>query len=298
MSLAIVLAALIWAHFHPHKAVFPERMARQWHTWLLDSFNAGQRHQGMLAWGAGVLLPALGIGLFASLLGQVWTTLGWFFELVVLYYLLGFRAASFHAASIARALTHSDLEKARALLRNWHPDTLPGGDAESLSCITVEETLKAALSTLFGVLFWYLLFGVTGIVAYRLAYLCRDIWQGQDEFDRFAVLACQVLDWLPARMTAFSFAIVGNFQDALESWRGQAHTWGDENQGILLSAAAGALGIRLGGNLALAGGELLRPTLGLEEAPDSDSIAGVIALVWRATVLWLAIAGLFWLGSV
>lgn len=297
MSLSIVLAALIWSHFHPYKSPWPEQLARQWHAWLLESFNAGQRSQGMLAWSVGVLLPALAFGFLASMLGQALAGLGWAFSVLVLYFVLGFREASFHAAGVARALREEDVERARERLGNWRPGTLRGEDAESIARLTIEEILKAALVSLLGALFWYFLFGVAGVVAYRLAFLCRELWHDEAEFGVFAVRACQALDWIPARIAAFSFAIVGNFQDALESWRGQAHAWGDETQGILLAAGAGALGVRLGGNVGVAGGELLRPTLGLEDAPGADGIDGAIALVWRAAILWLAVAGLLWLGS-
>lgn len=297
MSLSIVLAALIWSHFHPYKSAWSEQVARQWHAWLLESFNAGQRSQGMLAWSVGVLLPALAFGFLAGMLGQTLAGLGWAFSVLVLYFILGFREASFHAAGVARALQEDDVARARELLSNWRPGALRGEDAESIARLTVEEVLKAALVSLFGALFWYFLFGVAGVVAYRLAFLCRELWHDEAEFGGFAVRACQVLDWLPARIAAFSFAIVGNFQDALESWRGQARAWGDETQGILLAAGAGALGVRLGGNIAVAGGELLRPALGLEDAPGVDAIDGAIALVWRAAILWLAVAGLLWLGS-
>lgn len=297
MSLSIVLAALVWSHFYPNKPVLPDQVARQWHAWLLDSFNAGQRRQGVLAWGAGVLLPALAIGFLASLQADALAGMRWAFEVVVVYFVLGFREASFHAASIARALHEEDIARARDKLQAWRPGTLSCTDGESITRLTVEETLKAALSSLLGVLFWYFLLGVAGVVAYRLAFLCRDLWHDQPEFDVFAVRACEVLDWVPARVAAFSFAIVGNFQDALESWRGQAHAWGDENQGVLLAAGAGALGIGLGGGINVAGGELLRPPLGLEDAPGPDSIDGAIALAWRAAMLWLAVVGLLWLGS-
>jgi adenosylcobinamide-phosphate synthase len=116
-------------------------------------------------------------------------------------------------------------------------------------------------------------------------------------YGEFAARACQALDWLPIRAAAFSFAIVGNFQDALESWRGQSHAWGDVNQGVLLAAGAGALGVQLGGTIVVTGGELLRPPLGGDEPPGPETIDGAIALVLRAVLLWLAVAGLIWLGS-
>jgi len=288
MSFSAAVAALIWSHFHPHKSPIPENLARRWHTWLLENFNAGHSSQGVLAWGAGVLLPALGFAFLASLLGEGLAMLGWAFDVLVLYFCLGFRETSFHAASVSRALQEEDIARARNSLHGWRPGTPPSSDSDGISRIAVEETLKASLSTLLGVLFWYFLLGVAGVVAYRLAYLCRDLWHGEAEFDLFALRASHVLDWLPVRAAAFSFAIVGNFQ---------AHAWGDENQGILLAAGAGALGVQLGGNIAITGGELLRPTLGTEEPAGPDSIGGAIALVWRATMLWVAVVGLLWLGS-
>lgn len=297
MSLFAALAALVWSHFFPHHTPTPERLVQQWHTWLLEHFNAGHSRQGVLAWGAGVLLPALSLAFLASLLSDTQIALGWAFEVLILYFCLGFRAASFHAASVARALLEGDVSRAHAALRSWRPGCPHCSDASGISRITVEESLKASLSTLLGVLFWYFLFGVAGAVAYRLAYLCRDLWHGAAEFDRFALSASHVLDWLPVRAVAFSFAIVGNFQDALESWRGQAHAWGDENQGILLASGAGALGVQLGGDIAVSGGELLRPTVGMEEPAGPDGIERVIALVWRAAMLWMVVVGLLWLGS-
>jgi len=297
MSLSAALAALIWSHFHPHKSLYPEHLAKQWHIWLLENFNAGHRRQGILAWGAGVLPPALGLAFLTGLLGDALTVLGWAFEVLVLYFCLGFREVSFHASSVSRALFEDDLTRARGALQGWRPGTPPVSDRDGISRITIEETLKASLSTLFGVLFWYFLLGVAGAVVYRLALLCRDLWHGAAEFGSFALRASHILDWLPARAAAFSFAIVGNFQDALESWRGQAHAWGDENEGVLLAAGAGALGVQLGGTLVVSGGELLRPTVGTEEPAGPDSIEGAIALAWRAAKLWLAVAGLLWLGS-
>ena len=100
------------------------------------------------------------------------------------------------------------------------------------------------------------------------------------------------LDWIPARLTALSFAIVGDFEDAAFSWRTQAKTWaaqeGGEHAGIVLSSGGGALGVMLGGPLPVAIGEPeLRPELGLGEAPDADLLPSAVGLVWRALVLWL-----------
>jgi hypothetical protein len=66
-----------------------------------------------------------------------------------------------------------------------------------------------------------------------------------------------LLDWVPARLTALSFAIVGDFEDAIYCWRTQAKTWaaeaGGEHAGIVLASGAGALGVLLGGPVPVVG---------------------------------------------
>lgn len=297
MSLSAVLAALLWSHYHPHGGDAPETWVRRFHGWLLDNFNAGESRHGHLAWAAGVLFPALALALLAALLEGLAELLGWAFQVAVLYACLGFRADSFRAAAVARALEAGNPDQARQALESWRPAATPGCDGDGLARLTVEELLRAGLSHLLGVLFWFFLFGVFGAVAYRLAHLARQRWHAEAEFGDFAARAGHFLDWPVVRAGAFSFAIVGNFQDALECWRAQAHTWGDVHQGVLLAAGAGALGVRLGGDVSVPGGVLARPSLGIDEAAGPETAAAATALLWRTVILWLAVAGLLWLGG-
>ncbi|MBS3935011.1 MAG: cobalamin biosynthesis protein, partial [Sulfuritalea sp.] len=109
------------------------------------------------------------------------------------------------------------------------------------------------------------------------------------------------LDWLPARITAASFAIVGDFEDAVYCWRTQARQWSDSAAGILLASGAGALGIRLGMPLSDSLGIDVRPELGLGDDADVDHLQGAIGLVWRALVLCLLLLALLtvagWAGA-
>lgn len=297
MSLFALIAALAWERYRPDLPARPRETARRWMIWLLEHINAGDERHGLLAWSLGVLAPALAVGGLALTLHGIWFPLGWAFDVAVLYLCLGFRRASYQAASVARALEGGSLDQAKGMLAAWRPYLLVGDAAEDLALQTAEELLRQALVRLFGVVFWFVLLGAAGGVVYLLSHLARDQWHGEPRFGHVAGRAVFYLDWLPARVTAFSFAIVGNFQDALEAWRGQAQGWGDENEGILLAAGAGALGLRLGGNVNLDGGVLQRPDLGVGEAPSAASMQGIVALVWRAILLWCAALGLFWLGG-
>jgi adenosylcobinamide-phosphate synthase len=297
MSLFAVLAALGLEHWRPQRPGRPRRVAGAWLAWLLENLNAGGEQHGILAWTLGVLLPALIVAGMAALLLGMWWPLAWLFDVVALYFCLGFKNASYRAAGVMRALRASDIGQAREILSEWRPSILAGGDEAALVCQTLEETFRQSMIRLFGVLFWFLILGAAGAVLYLLTRLARDRWHGEPAFGRFADSVAGWLDWLPVRVVAFSFAIVGNFQDALESWRGQARSWGDENEGILLAAGAGALGIQLGGTINHPACELARPILGLDEIPGLDSLDAVVALIWRAMLLWVAVLGLLWLGS-
>lgn len=297
MKLFAILAALVWTHFRPRRSPALARVVSRWHDWLQARVNAGDRRQGMLAWSLGALAPALALALLGGLLAWLSGALYGLLAVAVLYLCLGFRQDFFEAASIGRALAKGDLDRARANLGVWRPALIVAETEEGITRQTLEEIFRSAQTRLFGVLFWFMLAGVAGAALYYLTLACREHWQGEPVFGAFAARIAGWLDWLPVRAAAFSFAIAGNFQDAMESWREQAESWGDVNEGALLAAAAGALGAQLGGTLPVAGGEMLRPTLGTGEAPTPDMVESAVALVWRAVFLWLAVLGLLWLGG-
>jgi len=96
---------------------------------------------------------------------------------------------------------------------------------------------------------------------------------GQGEFGSFARQAFYWLEWLPIRLTAATFAIVGDFEDTVYCWRTQAASWPDSEAGILLASGAGALGVRLGMPIPQGGLPLDRPELASATMPMPTSCA-------------------------
>jgi cobalamin biosynthesis protein CobD/CbiB len=144
-------------------------------------------------------------------------------------------------------------------------------------------------------------------VLYRAAALLAEEWgavpagveptpltQAREEFGRPARMLLALLDWVPVRLTALSFAIVGDFEDAVACWRTQADQWAQQDgglaMGVLLSSGGGALGAQLGGPLPVLAGEPdLRAELGAGEPAGPDMLPSAVGLVWRALVLWLLV---------
>ncbi len=98
-------------------------------------------------------------------------------------------------------------------------------------------------------------------------------------------------------MTAITFAIAGNFEDAVHCWRTQAANWPDPEAGILLASGAGALGVRLGMPLPQGGVLEDRAELGVDGDADADFMQSAVGLVWRSVVFWLILLLLLTLTS-
>ncbi len=63
-------------------------------------------------------------------------------------------------------------------------------------------------SQLFSVIFWYVVTGPIGALTYRLITLCQTI----NPINQQAKQVTDVLEWIPARISALLYLLVGNFQ--------------------------------------------------------------------------------------
>ncbi len=264
-------------------------------TWLERHFNAGESQHGLIAWLLGVAPIVLGTWLVYALLWRVNVVLALAFNVLALYLTMGFRQFSHHFTGIHLALKQDDLDSARRHLSSWRGHSCANLNAEEVVRLTIEEALAASHRNVFAVVFWFVVLpGPSGAILYRLTSFFHRRWGGAPDgelgrFGQFASKAFAVMEWLPARFTASAFAIVGDFEDAIFCWRSQAAKWKDPVLGIVISAGAGALGVKLGMPYVQDGEIVERPEMGTGDDADVSFLDSTIGLVWRALVLWLVL---------
>jgi adenosylcobinamide-phosphate synthase len=327
MSFFAVLIALLIEQLKPlPRDNWVHERLKGWVAWVGRNFDAGREHHAWVVWSVSVAVPALAVALAYVLLARQSLLLGLAVDVGVLYLTLGFRQFSHYFSDIRQAFDRGDEAEARRLLAEWlHLDARDLPRTEVLRHV-VEHALLAAHHHVFGVFFWFIAgsalgLGPTGAVLYRMAEFGARYWAYRQRAldapanDRLREVAQQAfgrIDHLPARLTAFGFAVVGNFEEAINGWRRDAALWPQANDGVILAAAAGAVGVQLGGDAApglspdrsqsFSGGPQAvaagsaGPTPGVPLQPAH--LQSLVGLVWRSVVLWMLLLALLTLANV
>jgi adenosylcobinamide-phosphate synthase len=290
---------------------------RAWVSWCGHTFDAGKAHHAWLAWTFAVVLPSSGVLLVYWVLASM---AGWPFavlwNIAVLYFSLGFRQFSHHFTDIRDALEAGDEPRARSLLAQWRRMDATGLARSDVVRQVVEHSVLAAHRHVFGVLAWFsvlaaLGLGPLGAVAYRLSEFVPRHWAREKAarvrpvsgvLQAVASTVWGWVDWVPARVTAVGFAVVGSFEDAIDSWRNYERQGPVTNDGVILASTAGAIDIRLGSpgpSSARAGplqGEAGVSAIPFAAGVGSEAEIGhlrvVVGLVWRTVVMWMVLLAL------
>jgi len=295
-----------------------------WVGWTGRNFDAGRELHAWVVWAVSVLGPGLAISAIYLAVNHYSLILALVFDVGVLYLTLGFRQFSHYFTDIRDALERGDEIEARRLLAEWRSLDASELPRTELLRHVIEHALLAAHRHVFGVFFWFVLFstlglGPVGAVLYRMAEFASRYWTfpsktlGMPANERLMAVSQRMfslIDRVPARLTAFGFAVVGNFEEAINSWRRDAALWQHANEGIILAAAAGAVGVQLGGAAApgvtpersrtFEAGPVGTPssagsTGGAE--PQLGHLRSVVGLVWRSVILWMLLVALLTLAN-
>jgi adenosylcobinamide-phosphate synthase len=290
--------------------------ARRWHplvgfgrlaNGLERSLNRGKRRflMGALAWSTAVIpLVLLAFWVFRWST-QLAVAAGLALHVLLLYFSIGLRSLRDHTLPIERALADNDLPEARRLTARIVSRDTANADASGLAKAGVESLLENGNDAVFGTLFWFIVAGGPGAVLFRLANTLDAMWGYRTpRFLAFGCVAARIddgLNWIPARLTALSYALLGNTRLAWRCWRNQAPAWSSPNAGPVMSAGAGALGLALGGAACYDGVTENRPPLGMGPGASASDIGRAWRLVAGTTALWVGVLSavacvFFWKG--
>ncbi|MGL1834127.1 adenosylcobinamide-phosphate synthase CbiB [Rhodocyclaceae bacterium SMB388] len=253
---------------------------------LGDSVTAGA-----VAWLVAVV-PAVAV---AALLREAHPLAHWVTDIALLYFAVGAHSLAAHAQAITTPLELGRLDEARrAVSYIVSRDTADLSEAE-VAAAGVESVLENGHDAIFGAIFWFMLLGGPGALLFRLANTLDAMWGYRNRryalFGRVAARADDVLGWLPARLTALTYAMLGHTRNALTCWRTQAGAWKSPNAGPVMAAGAGALGVSLGGAARYHGETQARPPLGCGPVPDVLALTGALELTRRGMLLWVCVLG-------
>lgn len=314
MSFFAILFALLIEQARPMgRGNWVHASMRSWVLWGSRNMDAGQSHLAVLTWSVSVGGPVLLVLAVHWLL--VWT-LGWtlavLWNVLILYFTLGFRQFSHHFTGIRDALNAGDEDRARELLAQWQQVDVGDLPRREILRHVIEYSVLAAHRHVFGVLAWYSVcaamgLGPAGAVLFRLSEFAPRYWRHKSRtqhqvaspaLQNFAEAAWKVIDWLPSRMTALAFAVTGSFEDAIDGWRNHSQRFPDDNDGVILAATAGAINVRLGGASL---GAVADDDNGIQPGTDGTTpgrepelahLRVIVGLVWRTVILWMVILAL------
>lgn len=245
------------------------------------------------AWGLLFLVPpVLLVGLIQSQLQEgILGIIGFLFAILVLIAALGPRDLWEQVHEFLAARKNGHHEQARGIARDL---TTTGGMAaadEPDRRALLQAVLLQAHERVFGVLFWFVVLGPLGAVAYRsIAELPRHLANtpaGSGLIDAAARLHA-VAAWLPLRLSAAVYGLAGSTDGALAGWRraeSADHDWVASGWHLLAESGCGALRLEEGADR-----HQIVPEL-------DESLRQALGLAWRSLLIVLAVLAALTIGG-
>jgi adenosylcobinamide-phosphate synthase len=253
-----------------------------------------------LAWGA---LMALGIPSALALMSYLllaelakWPIISLICATLLLKSMFALRALGEAAMNVRRALLAARIQEARAGL-----GSLCSRDASQLTepelvAATVESVAENASDSFVAPIFYFALFGVPGAVFYRAVNTLDAMigYRGRFEYlGKFSARLDDVLNYIPARITAFALLIAGSFmrmdvRSGLRVLLRDARRTESPNAGRPMATMAGLLRVQLTkpGHYTLGDNQVALNITAIDRAWRAVQLAGALT--------WCAVCALLW----
>ena len=281
MTLIIALICIAIEQFtHQLNQIRSFAWLKSYLTWFRNTFPTLEGNLTLVL----ALTPiiAITILIFASVNTLLWVILA----IVTLCYSIGPKNSRLEVTDYCDAVERDDPEAAYLYANRLKPtnDTLK--TTEQLNQHVINATLSVSNDRIMAVLFWFLILGPVGALLYRcsshISLLSReeDLLPLQESAQRLHY----ILEWVPARVTAFSYALAGSMNDAVANWRDYSCEWSqcfcNHNCGILVCSGLGALQIPAD-----------------SQFNDLESVQAALSLTNRALIIWVSFIALLTLAG-
>jgi adenosylcobinamide-phosphate synthase len=289
LVLAMMLDAIfgepkwLWDHA-AHPAIVMGRVVAKLDTAL----NNKTRGAGVLA----VLVlvgAAVVVGLFMAALPGIWA------EVIVGAMLLAQRSLVQHVQRVADALRLS-VSDGRAVVAMIVGRDVRGMDGPAVARGAIESAAENLSDGVIAPVFWFAVAGLPGLLAYKIVNTADSmIGYRTEKYEAFGWAAAKlddVLNWIPARLTAF---LIWSVAEKKASWRDiidNAALHRSPNAGWPEAAMAPALGVSLSGPRSYDGAHEAFAWVNPDGRKDAGpyDVDGAIGLLWKAWALTLAVA--------
>ncbi|WP_298496813.1 adenosylcobinamide-phosphate synthase CbiB [uncultured Maritimibacter sp.] len=281
----------VWDRVH-HPAVLMGKAV----GWADDKLNHGK---GRIVTGA---VTIAGLVALAATIGWGIAQIGWLAEIVVAAILLAHRSLVDHVTAVADALAEGLPEGRRAVGMIVGRDT-GGMDAADVSRAAIESAAENFSDGVVAPAFWFLIGGLPGMLAYKMVNTADSMigyrTPRHEQFGKAAARLDDVMNWVPARITAALILVVTRSFAARDRVFRDAPLHRSPNAGWPEAAMAVALDVALAGPRSYHGEIRDYPWVNAEGAhavsgDDIDAAVGVLWRVWAAVLGLVILLGIVW----
>lgn len=292
MTFIVLLAILIDALVGEPKKYHPLVGFGNGAIWLEKKLWQDKKANGILALAIVLLLTTI-IALMLSVLSMLDSSLYYLLNSVMLYLVIAPRSLVEHAKQVYDALADNNLEGARyalSMVVSRDTQALEEGEIASACC---ESVLENGNDGIFAAIFWFCLTGFYGALIYRVVNTLDAMWGYKNKrYHQFGWATAKlddVLNYIPARLVAMSYSLMGDFKQGIHCWLQQGQSWKSPNAGPVMAAGAGSLNILLGGAANYSGKTESRPALGCGHKAVAEDINRALTLIKSTLLFWLLI---------
>ncbi len=294
---AMILDALLgepkwlWSRL-PHPAVLMGKAIAAYDK----GFNTGDNRRVM-----GIVVIGLLTGMMIAL-GWIITLLplGWLWSILIAAVLLAQKSLSQHVLAVADALRYSTEDGRGAVAMIVGRDTADMTPPD-IARAAIESAAENLSDGVIAPAFWFLVAGLPGLLAYKMVNTADSmIGHRTPEYEDFGWAAAKlddVLNWIPARLTAVLIALTHRGTGAWRLARRAAPHHRSPNAGWPEGAMAGVLDVALAGPRRYDGQMTDDPFVnpdGLREIGPAQ-IEAAVEVLWRAWAGMLVILAILWI---